>query len=125
MNINQIKAFCWLVSAGLTAGVGYYVYDFQLRQKEWVSQYRIPKETAQSILESAQVPERPKSALVSREAIERSYYYDPRNRQLPNLLDWTGAPPKVVFATDREEQEPTRSNCGWTVNASNSRSNNI
>ena len=37
----------------------------------------------------------------------------------------TGAPPKVVLATDREEQEPTRSNCGWTVNASNSRSNNI
>ena len=96
MNINQIKAFCWLASAGLTVGVGYYVYDFQQRQKEWVNQYRIPKETAQSILESAQVPERPKTALVSREAIERSYYYDPRNRQLPNLLDWTGAPPKVV-----------------------------
>jgi hypothetical protein len=97
MNINQTKAFAWLVSAGITAGVGYYVYDFQQRQKAWSQEFRIPRATAQAILKSAVAREGPKFSLVAREAIERSYYYDPRNRQLPNLLDWTGAPPKVVI----------------------------
>jgi hypothetical protein len=96
MNINQIKAFTWLLSAGLTVGVGYYVYDFQQRQAVWTTESRIPPKTAEAILESAVAPEGPKFSLIEREAIERAYYYDPANRQLPNLLDWSGAPPKVV-----------------------------
>ena len=38
----------------------------------------------------------------------------------------TGAPAKVLLITDKEEKvEATRSNCGWTVNPTSSRTTNI
>ncbi len=92
MNINTIKGLCWALSAVTTAGVGYYVWDFQQRQQEILGP-KYSKEQVRGVLDAAEVPEGPVSTLVDRRAIERAFYYDPRNRQLPNLLDWTGAPP--------------------------------
>ncbi len=112
MNINSIKAACWLLSAVVTAGVGYFVWDFQNRQGEILGQ-KYTAEEVRDILDSAVVPEGPVSTLVDRRAIERAYYFDRKNRQLPNLLDWTGAPPpKVVertpVTTEVVEQEKKR-----------------
>lgn len=110
MNINQIKLFTWLVSAGVTAGVGYYVYEFRLRADTWKTQHRIPPERAKEILEDVEIPEGPVATLVDRRAIERSYYFDLRNKSLPNLLDWSGQPKKVVVIekpkVDDKPKEP-------------------
>jgi len=105
MNINSIKAACWLLSAVVTAGVGYYVWDFQNRQDEILGQ-KYTAEEVRDILDSAVVPEGPVSSLVDRRAIERAYYFDRANRQLPNLLDWTGAPPPKVVERTPVETEP-------------------
>ena len=70
MNINQIKLFTWLVSAGVTVGVGYYVYEFNQRTEQWRTERRIPVERAQEILDSAEIPEGPIASLVSKVAIE-------------------------------------------------------
>ena len=107
MNINQIKLFTWLISAGVTAGVGYYVYEFNGRSQAWNAEHRIPAAKAKEILESAKVPEGPKASLVDRRAIERAYYFDPSNKALPNLLDWSGTPPKkVVVAGPKVDEKP-------------------
>ncbi|MFT7667641.1 MAG: hypothetical protein ACI8X5_000320 [Planctomycetota bacterium] len=108
MNINQIKLFTWLVSASVTAGIGYYVYEFRIRSGGWVQERRISEPEAAEILMSAVIPVGPKASLVDRDSIERAFYFDPRNRALPNLLDWTGRPPKVVIeeVPDLVESEP-------------------
>ncbi len=105
MNINSIKALTWLISAGLTAGVSYYVWDFQQNEAE-ILKDRLSAEQTKEILDSAEIPEGPISSLVSSNAIERSYYYDLKNKSLPNLLDWTGAPPREVVVVQPKETEP-------------------
>jgi hypothetical protein len=92
MNINKIKGLCWALSAVTTVGVAFYVWDFQQNQQEILGP-KFSEQQVREILDSATVPEGPISTLVDRRAIERAFYYDTRNRQLPNLLDWTGAPP--------------------------------
>ena len=99
MNINSIKALTWLVSAGLTVGVGYYVWDFQQNESEILGR-RISGPQAQEILRSAVVPEGPVSPLVTSAAIQRAFYFEPKNKSLPNLLDWTGAPPRVEVVVE-------------------------
>ncbi len=108
MNINSIKALSWLISAGLTAGLGYYVWDFRQHEEDLLSR-KISAEKAREILDSAQIPDGPKSSLVEIAAIQRAYYFDPRNKNLPNLLDWTGAKPKVIVAPKpvvKEQEKP-------------------
>lgn len=105
MNINSIKAACWLLSAVVTAGVGYYVWDFQSRQGEILGQ-KYTADEVREILDGAVVPEGPVSTLVDRRAIERAYYFDPANGQLPNLLDWTGAPPAKIVERAAIETVP-------------------
>jgi hypothetical protein len=103
MNINSIKAFSWLISAGLTAGVGYYAWDFQQNRAELLG-FRISKADTRKILNSALIPEGPVSQLVEIGAIERGFYFDAKNPALPNLLDWTGARPrKAVAVTPTED----------------------
>lgn len=106
MNINTIKALTWVTSAVLTAGVSYYVWDFQQHEAEVLGR-RITAEQAKTILDSAEIPEGPRSSLVDVGAIERAYYFDLKSKTLPNLLDWTGARPIVIeVAPEQAEQEP-------------------
>jgi|GEM_PF-579606 len=105
MNINRIKFFAWVVSAAVTAGIGYYVYEFRNRAQTWQTGHRIPVPKAKEILESAEIPEGPVATLVDRRAIERSYYFDLGNASLPNLLDWSGRPPKEVIVVEPEADE--------------------
>jgi hypothetical protein len=107
MNINSIKALSWLVSAALTAGLGYYVYDFREKEPELTAR-RITPEEARAILDSAVIPEGPKSSLVEIGAIQRAFYFNPRDKNLPNLLDWTGAKPVVIVEAAPEVVEPPK-----------------
>lgn len=111
MNINQIKLLTWLVSAGVTVGVGYYVYEFQTRAKVWRQEQRIPPTRAKEILEDVQIPEGPVATLVDMRSIERAYYFNPNDSGLPNLLDWSGQPPKeapkVIDKPVEKPKEPT------------------
>lgn len=105
MNINTIKGLCWALSAATTAGVAFYVWDFQQRQGEILGP-RYSEDQVRGVLEAAVVPEGPVSTLVDRRAIERAFYYDPRNSKLPNLLDWTGAPPPKRIEKPVVEEAP-------------------
>ncbi|MFT7487328.1 MAG: hypothetical protein ACI9F9_003189 [Candidatus Paceibacteria bacterium] len=104
MNINSIKALSWIVSASLTAGVLYSVWDFYEHPE--ILGPRISAVEAKRILDSAEIPEGPLSSLVTVAAIERAYYYEPKNRSLANLLDWTGAPPRKVIDQPKQDSTP-------------------
>jgi hypothetical protein len=89
MNINQVKAATWLVSAGLTAGLSYYVFDYSMKHAE-LSAPRISREQAKEILDSAKIPEGPKLSLNDARSVERAFLE----------LNWTGErPPKPVAPT--------------------------
>lgn len=88
MNINQVKAFTWLVSATLVAGLSYYVFDF-ISHKAEMEQPKISREEARDILESAEMPEVTKLSVNDARSVERAFLE----------LNWTGErPPEVVEA---------------------------
>ena len=98
MNINSLKALVWLTSAGLSAGLVYYSYDFVTRRDE-ISQPRITREEAKAILDGAQIPEGPKLSLNDARQVERAFLE----------LNWTGErppEPEVVKPVETEPQAP-------------------
>ncbi len=99
MNINQVKAFTWLVSAGLTAGLSYYVFDFYTHRGE-LQTPRISSQEAQDILQSARIPEGPKLSLNDARAVERSFLE----------LNWTGERPPEPVAEVIRSDEPAKVN---------------
>jgi len=81
MKITQVKAISWLMAAGLTAALGWYVFDFVSTLKERQSRFDV--DAARAALNSVEKPQGPKIDLVSVESVE-SAFYD---------LNWTGEPP--------------------------------
>lgn len=94
MNINSLKALIWIASAGLSAGLVYYSYDFVTRRDE-ISKPRITREEAKEILDSAMIPEGPKLTLNDAREVERAFLE----------LNWSGErPPEPVVAAPVETE---------------------
>jgi hypothetical protein len=82
MNINQVKAFTWLASTVMTAGLGYYVFDF-LSHRDELTQPRISEKNAKGYLNDIGEIEGPKQDILDTDAVRRSFHE----------FNWTGAPP--------------------------------
>jgi len=81
MKITQVKATSWLMAAGLTVVLSWYVFDFVSTLRE--RQNRFDVGVAKEALNSVEKPEGPKIDLVDTKTVE-SAFYD---------LNWTGEPP--------------------------------
>ena len=82
MNINQVKAFTWLVSAAVTAGLGYYVFEF-IRLRPQLAERRITREQAEEYLTNIAEVEGPKQDLLDAGAVQRAF----------RDMNWAGKPP--------------------------------
>lgn len=82
MNIFQIKALSWVVSAALAASLLLYVFDFYSHRGELQTR-KISAAEAREILESAQIPEGPRLSFNDARAVERAFLE----------LNWSGERP--------------------------------
>lgn len=82
MNINQVKAFVWLVSAAVTAGLGYFVFDF-IRHKPQLEERRIPPALGVEYLTNIAEISGPKQDFLDAGAVQRAF----------RDMNWTGEPP--------------------------------
>jgi len=72
MNINQVKAFVWLVSAAVTAGLGYFVFDF-IRHKPQLDERRIPPALGVEYLTKIAEITGPKQDILDAGAVQRAF----------------------------------------------------
>lgn len=93
MNVSQIRALTWLTAVGLSAALGWTVYDFVKTLPE--RRTRFDPEEARRVVEGVEAPKEQRVDLVPAERV-RATFLD---------LNWTGKPkPKPVQPTVTEVQ---------------------
>ncbi|MCB9914388.1 MAG: hypothetical protein H6828_04445 [Planctomycetes bacterium] len=97
MNINTLKGLTWLVSAGLAAGLVFYVYDFTQR-RESINTPRISQEQAREVFDGAKIPEGPKTTINNSKQVERAFLE----------LNWKGERPPKPVEPKVTQTQPTK-----------------
>lgn len=87
MNVSTIKSLAWLAAAGLTAALGWTVFDFIQTEKSGRELFDQPLAKAKLDVKDESAPAR--SSTIHSTVIEKTFY----------KLNWTGKPKPVVVDT--------------------------
>lgn len=100
MNTSNVKALLWLTALALTAGLGWYVYDYVQHVDERHEFWDV--ELAKSKLQDVERVEEQKVDRVSAREVELAFYPPPQG------LNWTGkqAPKPVVEVEQPQDTTP-------------------
>ena len=91
MNVSRLRTTIWIVSALLTAGLGWYVYEIVVVFKN--SQSLVASADVKRVLEDVEDVGGPTRSLVSSQLV-RETFYD---------FDWTGKPAPIVVEVETPE----------------------
>jgi len=88
MNVSRLRNTIWIVSALLTAGLGWYVYEIVVVFRN--SESLVASADVKRVLEDVEDESGPTRSLVSSQLVTETFYD----------FDWTGKPPSIVVEVD-------------------------